>query len=78
MDVCTYMLVNFASAIAVPTWSQFKYVCRYYGNTTANLERLLNLMSNEVVMASKKFLPNEFLLDPEEVHATYVHMYVLT
>ena len=78
MYVRTYMLVNFASAIAALTWSQFKYVCRYYGNTTANLERLLNLMSNEVVMASKKFLPNEFLLDPEEVNATYVHTYVRT
>ena len=78
MDVCTYMLVNFASAIAALTWSQFKYVCRYYGNTTANLERLLNLMSNEVVMASKRFLPNEFLLDPEEVGTCYICTYVRT
>lgn len=52
------------------------YMRRYYGNATANLERLLNLMSNEVVMASKKFLPNEFLSDPEEVHATDIRTYI--
>ena len=60
--LCTTFLLSFCPNLR-----------RYYGNTRANLERLLNLLSNEVVTVSMKFLPNEFLLCPEKVSTDSVY-----
>ena len=46
-------------------------IFRFYGENTENLERLLTMVSNDVIAVSKGLLPHNLFTETETVSGTY-------